>query len=346
MHNERRNGIAVALALTGAIALGASSGAGCLGNPDGSGGSGGGTTGTNTGGTGSGTSSSGNSSSGTNSSGSGSTTSSNPSSSSGATPECVVPEDCAVANECSTPTCTDGICGITFVPSGTVVGNEPLGDCKQAICDGAGKKSFIANDMDLPDDKVECTTDTCDAGVPVHTAKAMNSFCGPNGAHFCHADTDCKPCKELSAACEEVGPGEPGNAMQLTAHNFGTISDADSAGKDVCAVLSSPSDVDWYTYSGVDNAFSVVDPSRKVDAEAKTRLCVYLACTAGTTTFSCPAGSVPDTAPLGQQGCCSNLAISLSFDCNGVTDDDANVWLKVENPDQLACVPYLLSFHY
>jgi hypothetical protein len=258
----------------------------------------------------------------------------------------VVPEDCAVPNECSKPTCTDGICGIEYVPSGTVVGNEPLGDCKQAICDGAGEKSFIANDADLPDDDLECTTDTCNAGIPGHTAKPTNSFCGPNGTHFCHDSTECKPCQQLTAACEDIGPGEPTNEAQVTAHSFGTISDLDSSGKDVCAVLASPTDVDWYTYKGVDNAFSVVDPFRKVNADQKTRLCVYLQCTAGTTSFTCPANATPDTAPLGQQGCCSEGSIGLSFDCNGVSDDDASVWLKVENPDSLACVPYQLSFHY
>jgi hypothetical protein len=226
------------------------------------------------------------------------------------------------------------------------VGNEPLGDCKQAVCDGSGNKSFIANNSDLPDDGLECTTDSCNAGIPSHTPKPMNSFCGPNGTHFCHTSTECKPCQELTAACEEIGPGEPTNDTQATAHSFGKISDADSAGKDVCAVLKGTADVDWYTYSGVDNAFSVVDPLRKVSSDLKTRLCVYLKCTAGTTSFSCPAGSTNDTAPLGQQGCCSEGEIDLSFDCAGVQDDDANVWLKVENPDALACVPYLLSFHY
>ena len=66
----------------------------------------------------------------------------------------------------------------------------------------------------------------------------------------------------------------------------------------------------------------------------------------GTTTFSCPAGSMDDTAPLGQEGCCSEGSLDMDFDCSDVSDDNASVWLKVENPDGLACVPYQISFHY
>ena len=336
MHTSHQNGIAIALAFAGAVVLGSVGSGGCADGTDGAGGAssessgsrGGSSTGSPT------------------SSGSGESSSSGQSSSSGSTPECVVAADCPTPNECSTPTCESGTCGLKFVPAQTVVGNEPLNDCKQAICDGAGNKSFIANDGDLPDDGNECTTDSCNAGVPSHTPKPMNSFCGPNGTYFCHTSTECKPCQELTAACEEIGPGEPTNDMQLTAHSFGSISDADSAGKAPCAVLKGGADVDWYTYAGVDNAFSVVDPYRKVSSDLKTRLCVYLQCTAGTATFTCPAGSMDDTAPLGQKGCCSEGPMQLSFDCAGVNDDDASVWLKVENPDALACVPYQLSFHY
>lgn len=245
------------------------------------------------------------------------------------------PDDCLV------PTCKDG--AVKQIPADDPPSDTP-GDCKATTCD-AGEVTFVEDDFDLPDDAVECTQDTCNDGVPAFVPKPANSFCGPNGASFCHDDTSCRFCKQVSEACEDETNTEV-NDTQQTAHDFGTISDADSAGDSICPVLKGADDVDWYHYKGDDKFPNIVDPTRVVTSDLNARLCVYFACEGGANTFvGCNADEVADVAPGGQKGCCGVGNVSPTLDCPG-TDDAADVWIKVENVDMLACVPYQFDYHF
>ena len=90
--------------------------------------------------------------------------------------------------ECSTRTCTDGICGTTFVSPGTPTTTQTAGDCQQTQCNGEGGTTSVTDDNDT-DDLNACTTDSCLAGVPAHTPVAPASEC-PNGLCF---GTTCIP---------------------------------------------------------------------------------------------------------------------------------------------------------
>jgi hypothetical protein len=243
-------------------------------------------------------------------------------------------------DDCVAPTCEDGI--IKEIPADDPPPDD-AGDCKQPTC-AAGEVMFEADDLDLPDDTVECTQDTCMAGVPTFVPKPANTFCGPDGTDFCHDDTDCKPCKQVSDACEDETNTEA-NETQATAHDFGTISDADSAGDTICPVLKGADDVDWYMYTGDDVFPNVVDPTRVVTTDLNARLCVYYECINGNTSVGCNADEVEDVAPGGQDGCCGMGNVAPSLNCTGL-DDAADVWFKVENVDMLACVPYQLDYHF
>lgn len=243
-------------------------------------------------------------------------------------------------DDCQAPTCQDG--AIKLVPDDDPPADTP-GDCKKTSCE-AGEVVFVADDVDLPDDTIECTADTCDNGEPAFVPKPINTFCGEGGSMFCHSDTDCEVCKQVTDACEDETNTED-NETQMTAHDLGDISDNDSTGGTLCPVLDGPDDVDWYTFTGDDVFPYVVDPTRVVTADMNTRLCVYFACINGTTSVSCNGDEVADTAPGGQKGCCGMGNVSPGLNCSGL-DDAANVWLKVENVDMLACVGYQLDYHF
>lgn len=243
-------------------------------------------------------------------------------------------------DDCLAPTCQDG--ASKMVPADDPPADTP-GDCKATTCE-AGEVVFVADDADLPDDTIECTTDTCANGTPSFVPRPVNSFCGEMGEMFCHSDTECEPCKEVSDACEDETNTEA-NESQPAAHDLGNINDNDASGKFLCPVLDGAADVDWFTFTGDDVFPYVVDPNRIVTSDFNARICVYLECLSGTTSVSCDADDVADIAPLGQKGCCGMGSVSPGINCTGL-DDAADVWIKVENVDMLACVPYQLQYHY
>lgn len=110
-------------------------------------------------------------------------------------PECMEPMDCpAPPNACVVNTCIDQTCGTMNVADGTAVPSQTAGDCQQVVCDGAGATRSQADDADLPNDGKECTDDTCAAGVPTFTPKALNDACGMGGALFCDGNGACVGC--------------------------------------------------------------------------------------------------------------------------------------------------------
>lgn len=258
---------------------------------------------------------------------------------------CEYDEDCYGPNECTQAFCVDGSCEVENLPSGTFIRSEPLADCSEVVCDGEGDLTFGPDDFDLPDDGVDCTSDSCVDGTPTFTPREVGAACGFNGLYLCRADTSCEPCEEV-IDCKESGPGEPGNNDQATAYDLGTIDDDDGDGNKVCASLGDPADADWYKYSGTDSAGTVVDPYTIVTTDASARVCVYFECESGSPDFKCPPDASAKTAPLGQPGCCNRGELPIEFDCSGAVDDNATVWIRVDNPDALACVPYGLTFHY
>ena len=218
---------------------------------------------------------------------------------------------------------------------------DARGNCQVKVCDGAGGVAVEADEADLPTDGQECTIDSCDHMTPVFTPLPSNTSCD-GGSSFCHADGSCRRCAELTEAC--VDPGKEPNDTQATATPLGTITDNDADGGFVCAALSSPTDVDWYIYSGVDKLGNVVDPTRTMIASSQGRLCVYARCVSTGTTVTCLQGS-KDQAPQGQNGCCGQGTIAPRVNCEGL-DDSMTVWIKVENQNALACVPYELEYHF
>lgn len=251
-----------------------------------------------------------------------------------------VPDD---NNVCTVDSCLSGVPKYNPIAAGTMVDNGTPGDCTSAQCDGMGQMIMAPNNSDAPTDDAVCTIDACNAGMPVHTPKPTGTSCG-GGSAVCHPDGRCDACADPGANCADNGFGEP-NDSQSTAKDFGTISDADNAGQSFCAVLSGTGDVDWFTYQGSDALFSEVDPFQSISNGTKGRLCAFYECKSGTTSLTCQGNSTSATAPEGQSGCCATNPFSVLLECSSV-NDDAQVWLRVDNPDADACIPYQVAFHY
>lgn len=217
--------------------------------------------------------------------------------------------------------------------------HEPRGNCSKSVCDAAGNPGLVVDPSDAPNDGLECTFDACVDGAPTSTPMAINSPCAGGG--YCDALGTCRACP-IHDPCVDDGP-EPNN-NQGSATQLGNITDKDSDGGRVCAVLGSASDIDWYVYGGTDVAFSAVDPTRTLTATANARLCVYAHCASGGTSVGCTLDT-PDTSPGGDKGCCGFGTVSPNINCDGL-DDSATIWIKVEPAGGPACMDYQLDYHF
>lgn len=265
---------------------------------------------------------------------------------------CEIPADCGTDNACRQWLCLDSECKANIEPAGTPIPDTEPGDCTRPICTADGDITFVSDSSDAQNDGLDCTTDTCTAdSVTVHDLKGVGAPCSQNGGDLCDTDGVCVACALVTADCSLSDPGEP-NETQGAADDLGGISDDDGDGQTFCAVLKGAGDVDWYTYAGTDAIFAEVDPTRAVNAQSLVRVCAFVECTLGTPDIGCPSGSSMTTAPDGQAGCCTQPspstldAFAIAFDCVGTGDDDARVWISVENSSGEDCVPYRLQFHY
>jgi hypothetical protein len=246
----------------------------------------------------------------------------------------------------------DGKCTAKIELAGSPLLVDDLdGDCARPICGGDGDIQHVIDPTDVTSDGLECTIDTCDeGGNTLYEKKPEGTTCTEGGGDLCDGTATCVACALVTAECNAPDVGEP-NESQAAANDLGSITDSDGSGETFCAALKGAGDIDWYTYSGTDVAFAEVDPTRGANAQASVRLCAYFECKTGTPSLECLTGDT-DLAPGGQQGCCifpspSSLnPFTVDFDCVGTGDDDATVWIKVENISNEECVPYKLTYHY
>ncbi len=123
------------------------------------------------------------------------------------------------------------------------------------------------------------------------------------------------------------------------------ITDEDEMGSSFSGVLVSTSDVDWYTYNGVDVFPAEVDPTRSMTSSVPLRVCKFAECIdGGPTDITCDAPSSPATSPAGRPGCCATEPFSTSITCS-TSDDDAHVYIRVDQPTA-DCASYTITYHY
>ena len=225
----------------------------------------------------------------------------------GACVACLAATDCpGTDGACQTRTCAQGQCGIDFAAAGTALPTQTAGDCKQAVCDGAGATTVANDNTDVPDDSNACTDDVCTAGVPSNVNKATGAVCGAGlvcdaaGACVgCNAPSDCPgsddECKARTCTAGQCGvaftaAGTPviaqttGNCLKATCDGSGNVADVADA-TDLPADDGNPC---------TDEACTLGAPSHP--AKANGASCTDGdACTVGDT---CQAGTCTSGAPL------------------------------------------------
>lgn len=88
---------------------------------------------------------------------------------------------------------------MSYQSGGFVTPTQTTGDCKQIQCDGSGGTTNVNLDSDTPaDDGNQCTSETCNSGVPAHPLKATSTACSQNGGSYCSSEGACVEC--LTAA--------------------------------------------------------------------------------------------------------------------------------------------------
>jgi hypothetical protein len=141
---------------------------------------------------------------------------------------------------------------------------------------------------------------------------------------------------------------EPPNNTEEKAQMLPTISDCDTKANTSGVIFGT--DVDWYYYEGNDKLGCIADPSRTLTPTDKgLRLCKFVSCHKGKTTFTCPQGTDPNKSPSGLDGCCASMGFAIKdIDCKGTTSDDAKIYLRFDKPKSngLECIPYQLDYHY
>ncbi len=174
----------------------------------------------------------------------------------GACSGCTAAAQCpGVDDECKTRTCTAGVCGVAFTPAGTPLTTQILGNCLEDRCDGVGSAIAAVEDLDVPFDGLDCTTDACSMGVASNDPApwgdpcddAGGAVCDSNGACVacnvapdCGASTDCR-----TFACDAAGACSFSDAPSGAACDDGGGTFCDGAGACVAPVMvlsTSPSD--------------------------------------------------------------------------------------------------------
>ena len=90
---------------------------------------------------------------------------------------CSIASDCGTNTECVTFTCTQGVCGSSSAPAGTVVTTQTAQDCHQNVCDGTGNIVSHIDDTDVPIGGGPCVIGVCTAGTPSFPPLPAGSPC-------------------------------------------------------------------------------------------------------------------------------------------------------------------------
>jgi len=147
--------------------------------------------------------------------------------------------------------------------------------------------------------------------------------------------------------CEGSEP-EP-NDTRVVARVLKEIDDCDGSGGSFKGVVGGGGDIDYWTYSGKDTTLCRVDVT--ASTKSGVRLCAVAFCKGGATAFkSCKKGL--KTTVAGVDGCCSGpgellAEVELEHSCTLLgPSDDADVWMRVDDPGGTTCKSYTVDYHF
>jgi hypothetical protein len=135
--------------------------------------------------------------------------------------QCLVASDCTMLaeDECKTRICNPaGHCAYAFTEVGTPVNValQAVGDCNVRVCNGTGDTMDAPDDLDVPEDGIDCTFEECSAGSLTITNLDGTHTCGTQGVcdgmgHCvgCDGPEDCSGaddfCQQRTCVANECG---------------------------------------------------------------------------------------------------------------------------------------------
>lgn len=192
------------------------------------------------------------------------------------------------------------------------------------------------------------------AAVDGSSSSSSGEICEP-GTLGCPCDVGA--CERGSTCVDDVCEafescaidGYEPNDSEAEAIELDTIDDSDDPGS-IVGTLDHEDDEDWFTYFGEDNIGLPpgVAPGRDLTASDGLRLCKFLECPDGieSTEITCPVGADLAQSPSGRPGCCSDATFMMpDFNCNGGTDDSAQVYIRIDNAGA-QCVDWSVSYEF
>ncbi len=196
----------------------------------------------------------------------------------GACVACTAAAQCPGSDsECQTRTCISNVCGTSNTAAGFVTTSQTANDCKENQCDGAGAVVTVNKNADIPaDDGNQCTSQACNAGVPVFPAVPVNTACGPGLGSFCNATAACVTCN-VGTQC----PGTDTDCQARTCNSNTCGFSFTSAGTPTSA--QTPNDCQENQCNG---SGSVVSVAKNTDVPADDgNQCTQQTCVAGAPSF-------------------------------------------------------------
>lgn len=109
--------------------------------------------------------------------------------------QCVTPADCPGKDgDCQEVTCDSGVCGVSYMKNGGLAATQINGDCQLAACDGNGNVELVPDDLDAPEDGLECVETYCKDGSAVSEYTKKYALCGPDAKWLCDGQGLCVEC--------------------------------------------------------------------------------------------------------------------------------------------------------
>jgi plastocyanin len=186
---------------------------------------------------------------------------------------CVTAATCpGTDTECQTRTCNTGVCGVSFATAGTPTAAQTAGDCKQNTCNGAGAIVPANDNVDVPVDSNQCTTDVCTAGSPSNPPTTSGSACSQMGGTLCNGNSACVQCLAASTC-----PGTDTDCKVRTCSPVGVCGFANTASGTVTTAQTTGD----CQQGQCDGNGAVMSVAQNLDVPVDANQCTDNVCTAG-----------------------------------------------------------------
>jgi hypothetical protein len=216
-----------------------------------------------------------------------------------------------------------------------------LGGVGIACGDSASEDAAADDGGDAPVPSVTAPTHDASAPPPENDGGTLDaSFLEDAGA----------PTPDPGDQCLD---GEDPGATAPAARVLPDLDDCDSSGPGygghppITGVMNGADDVDLYKFVGKDTFGCNVGPVL-VSPTSGLEVCMFVACSKGSTNFKKCTGGAQTTSDIGDPGCCvtTPAETQLDFSCGGFTqtDDTATFFIRVKQTANL-CLPYQFAFH-